>query len=286
MSAKIIDGKAISATVKQEVAVRVEEMMAQGLRRPGLAVVLVGDDPASQVYVGHKRKACDAAGVISTAHMLPASTPEAELLALVDQLNADDSIDGILVQLPLPDHIDSDLVIERIDPAKDSDGFHPYNMGRLMQGRPTLRPCTPYGCVRLLQETGETLSGKSAVIIGRSNIVGRPMFAELLMLGVTPTVCHSRTQDLPAVIAGADIVIAGIGKPEFVHGDWIKQGAIVIDVGINRLDNGKLAGDVHFDSAVAKASWITPVPGGVGPMTVAMLLQNTVEASIARQQPA
>ena len=284
MSATLIDGKAVSAQVKDSVQQRISERTQAGKRAPGLAVVLVGDDPASQVYVGHKRKACEQVGITSTAHILPAATPEAELLSLIETLNADESIDGILVQLPLPEHIDSDKVIETINPSKDVDGFHPYNFGRLAQKRPTLRPCTPYGVMKLLESANIEVMGKDAVIVGASNIVGRPMALELLLARATATVCHSKTKDLAAKVAAADIVVAGVGIPNFVKGEWIKPGAVVIDVGINRLDNGKLCGDVEFDIAKERAGYITPVPGGVGPMTVALLMQNTLEACIQREE--
>ncbi len=284
MSATLIDGKAVAAQVKDSVQARVHTRSAEGKRAPGLAVVLVGDDPASQVYVGHKRKACEHIGIHSTAHILPGATSEAELLALVDTLNADSLIDGILVQLPLPEHIDADKVIERIHPAKDVDGFHPYNLGRLAQKRPTLRPCTPYGVIKLLEASNIELIGKDAVVVGASNIVGRPMALELLLARATTTVCHSKTRDLAAKVAAADILVAGVGIPNFIKGEWIKPGAVVIDVGINRLDNGKLCGDVEFASASARAAYITPVPGGVGPMTVALLMQNTLDACILREE--
>jgi methylenetetrahydrofolate dehydrogenase (NADP+)/methenyltetrahydrofolate cyclohydrolase len=241
--------------------------------------VLVGDNAASQVYVRNKRKTTDAVGMRSFAFDLPASASEAELLALVDRLNVDPEVNGILVQLPLPKAIDPERVIERIDPRKDVDGFHPYNVGRLVLKMPTLRPCTPYGCMRLLADTGEELAGKHAVVIGQSNIVGRPMALELLMARCTVTICHSATRDLPGLVRQADLVVAGVGKPKFVPGAWIKPGAIVIDVGINRLPDGKLCGDVDFESAQAVAGWITPVPGGVGPMTIATLLANTLRAA-------
>ncbi|MCP5142062.1 MAG: bifunctional methylenetetrahydrofolate dehydrogenase/methenyltetrahydrofolate cyclohydrolase FolD [Gammaproteobacteria bacterium] len=282
MSARLIDGKAIAAEVRATVKAQVAERTAAGHRPPGLAVVLVGENPASQVYVRNKRKACDEVGFVSVSHDLPASTTQDELLALVDALNCDDSIDGILVQLPLPDHINEETVIERISPMKDVDGFHPYNVGRLTLRMPLLRPCTPYGCMTLLAHTGVDLVGKDAVIIGQSNIVGRPMALELLAARCTITICHSKTRNLEEKIRNADIVVAAVGVPRFVKGEWIKPGAIVIDVGINRLDDGKLCGDVDFDSAVEKASWITPVPGGVGPMTIATLLQNTLAAQQLR----
>jgi methylenetetrahydrofolate dehydrogenase (NADP+)/methenyltetrahydrofolate cyclohydrolase len=246
---------------------------------PGLAVVLVGENAASQVYVRNKRKMTEGVGMRSFAFDLAATAPERELLAVIDRLNADPAVNGILVQLPLPKQIDAAHVIERIDWRKDVDGFHPYNIGRLVLKMPTLRPCTPYGCMRLLAETGEDLVGKHAVIIGQSNIVGRPMALELLMARCTVTVCHSATRDLPALVRQGDIVVAAMGKPGFVQGDWIRDGAIVIDVGINRGADGKLVGDVDFAGARERAAWITPVPGGVGPMTIATLLANTLRAA-------
>jgi methylenetetrahydrofolate dehydrogenase (NADP+)/methenyltetrahydrofolate cyclohydrolase len=279
VAAHIIDGKAIAATVTEDVARRVAARLAAGRDAPGLAVVLVGEHAASQVYVRNKRRTTGAVGMRAHDHDLPASTTQDELLALIDRLNADPSVQGILVQLPLPPHIDGDRVSERIDPRKDVDGFHPYNVGRLVLKRPLLRPCTPYGCMRLLESTGESLVGSNAVVIGQSNIVGRPMALELLMARCTVTVCHSATRDLPGVVAGADIVVAAMGRPRFVQGAWIKPGAMVVDVGINRGADGKLCGDVDFESARGRAGWITPVPGGVGPMTIAMLLANTLRAA-------
>ena len=279
MSARILDGKALAARVSVDVAARVAERVARGLPAPGLAVVLVGDHPASQVYVRNKRRTTEAVGVGSFAFDLPASVEQDELLTLIDRLNADAAVHGILVQLPLPKQIDPERVIERIDPRKDVDGFHPYNIGRLVVKSPTLRPCTPYGCMKLLAETGEDLIGKHAVVIGQSNIVGRPMALELLMARCTVTICHSATRDLRGIVRQADIVVAAVGKARMVQGDWIKPGAIVLDVGMNRLADGKLAGDVDFEAAKVHAAWITPVPGGVGPMTVAMLLHNTLRAA-------
>ncbi len=279
MSAQLIDGKAIAAQVREQVRLAVLARLAQGKSAPGLATVLVGADPASEIYVRNKRKACEELGIRSIpVHFEPTLTQD-ELLATIDRLNADPSVDGILVQLPLPKQIDGNAVIERIRPDKDVDGFHPYNFGRLAQKNPLLRPCTPYGSMKLIESTGETLRGAKAVVIGSSNIVGRPMALELLMADATVTVCNSKTRDLPSVVAQADIVVAGVGRPEFVKGDWIKPGAVVIDVGINRLPNGKLVGDVEFEAAKARAGWITPVPGGVGPMTIAMLMQNTLLAA-------
>ena len=279
MPAHIIDGKAVAQRVTDEVRAKVAAHVAAGGAAPGLAVVLVGDSAASQVYVRNKRRTTEAVGMRSYAHDLPATTSEAELMALVDRLNADPAVNGILVQLPLPKQINPEKVIERIDPKKDVDGFHPYNIGRLVLKMPMLRPCTPYGCMRLLQETGQDLVGMHAVVIGQSNIVGRPMALELLMARCTVTICHSATRDLPGIVRQGDIVVAGVGKPKFVPGNWIKPGAIVIDVGVNRMEDGKLCGDVDFDAAKDIAGWITPVPGGVGPMTIATLLANTLRAA-------
>jgi methylenetetrahydrofolate dehydrogenase (NADP+)/methenyltetrahydrofolate cyclohydrolase len=261
------------------VAAGVAARVARGGSPPGLAVVLVGENAASHVYVRNKRRTTETAGMRSFAYDLPAAVAETDLLALIDRLNQDPAVSGILVQLPLPAQIDAEKVVERIDPRKDVDGFHPYNIGRLVQKRPILRPCTPYGCMRLLEHTGESLVGKHAVVIGQSNIVGRPMALELLMARCTITVCHSATRDLPVLVRQADILVAAVGRPRFVQGDWVKAGAIVIDVGINRGNDGKLVGDVDFVTARERASWITPVPGGVGPMTVAMLLSNTLRAA-------
>ena len=279
MSARILDGKTMADTVLAVVLDKIAEREARGLRRPGLAVILVGDNPASAVYVKNKKRACERAGVTSVAHDLPAATTQDELMALVDQLNADPAIDGILVQLPLPAHLDAEAVIERIRPDKDVDGFHPYNIGRLAVKMPTLRPSTPRGIMTMLRATGEELRGKHAVMVGASNIVGRPMSLELLLAGCTVTVCHSATRDLEGFVRAAEILVVGVGRPKMIPGDWVREGAIVIDVGINRLDDGKLVGDVDFDTAVERAGWITPVPGGVGPMTVATLLENTLEAA-------
>jgi methylenetetrahydrofolate dehydrogenase (NADP+)/methenyltetrahydrofolate cyclohydrolase len=279
VTARIIDGKARAERLTAEVRDAVAARVAAGRPPPGLAVVLVGVDPASQIYVRNKRKTTEAVGMRSFAHDLAADTPEAELLALIDRLNGDPRVSGILVQLPLPAQIADERVTERIDPRKDVDGFHPYNIGRLVLKRPLLRPCTPWGCMTLLKDTGEALAGKHAVIIGQSNIVGRPMALELLIERCTVTICHSRTRDLPGLVRQADIVVAGVGKASFVQGDWIKPGATVIDVGINRGADGKLCGDVDFAAARERAAWITPVPGGVGPMTIATLLANTLRAA-------
>jgi len=279
MTARILDGKALAQRVTADVRAAVTERVAAGGSVPGLAVVLVGDNAASLVYVRNKRRTTEAVGMRSFAFDPPADIAENALLGLIDRLNADAQVHGILVQLPLPKQIDPAHVIERIDPRKDVDGFHPYNVGRLVVKMPTLRPCTPYGCMQLLAQTGEDLAGKHAVVIGQSNIVGRPMALELLMARCTVTICHSATRDLPDLVRQADIVVAAVGKPRMVQGDWIKPGAIVIDVGMNRLPDGKLTGDVDFEAARERASWITPVPGGVGPMTVAMLLHNTLRAA-------
>jgi len=283
MTAQILDGKVISAEIVSDVRAKVDARVASGLRAPALAVILVGADPASQVYVGNKKRQCANAGIRSVDIDLPADTSEADLLALVAKFNQDDEIDGILVQLPLPKHINAEKVIELIDPVKDVDGFHPYNIGRLALKMPLLRPCTPRGVMTLLERTGIDIVGKDAVIVGASNIVGRPQALELLLARATVTICHSKTQNLESKVRGADIVVAGVGIPNFVKGDWIKAGAIVIDVGINRLENGKLCGDVEFDLAKEKAAWITPVPGGVGLMTVATLMQNTFDACVNRK---
>lgn len=278
MTAQNIDGTLISQTVRSEVAARVKARKEAGLRAPGLAVVLVGEDPASQVYVGSKRRACEEVGFVSKSFDLPATTSEQELLALIDELNQDDQIDGILVQLPLPAGIDTTHVLEHIDPEKDVDGFHPYNVGRLAQRIPKLRSCTPKGIITLLDRYNVELRGKHAVVVGASNIVGRPMTLELLLAGCTTTTCHRFTKDLESHVRQADVVVVAVGKPNFIPGNWIKEGAIVVDVGINRLESGKLVGDVEYDKAKEKASFITPVPGGVGPMTVASLIENTMLA--------
>lgn len=277
MSAKIIDGKLLSQQIRANIAIQVANRKQHGLRAPGLAVIQVGTNPASRIYVQNKQKACDEVGFRSFAYEFAESTTE-ELLNLIDQLNHQADVDGILVQLPLPDNIDKTRVLEQINPKKDVDGFHPFNIGRLLQREPILRPCTPYGIVTMLQSTGINLSGLNAVVVGASSIVGRPMALELLLLGCTTTITHSRTKDLADHVRRADIVIAGVGIANFVKGDWIKPGAIVIDVGINRLDNGKIVGDVEFSEAADRAGFITPVPGGVGPMTVATLLENTLQA--------
>jgi methylenetetrahydrofolate dehydrogenase (NADP+)/methenyltetrahydrofolate cyclohydrolase len=279
MSARILDGRRIADEVTAEVRAGVARRVAESKSAPGLAVVQVGEHAASAIYVRNKRRTTETVGMRSFAIDLPASVAERELLAHVDRLDADPAVNGILVQLPLPDHIAQEAIIERIDPRKDVDGFHPYNMGRLALRMPVLRPCTPYGCMRLLAATGEPLVGRHAVVIGQSNIVGRPMALELLMARCTVTICHSATRDLPEIVRSGDIVVAAVGKPEFVQGSWIRDGAIVIDVGINRTAAGGLVGDVAFDAARERASFITPVPGGVGPMTIATLLANTLRAA-------
>ena len=277
MTANIIDGKFLAKQIRDDIANKVKQRIEKGLSVPGLAVVQVGADPASKIYVRNKQKACDDVGFASFSYDFPTSTTE-ELLTLIDKLNQRDDVHGILVQLPLPDNIDKTKVLERIHPSKDVDGFHPYNIGHLLQRDPLLRPCTPYGVVKMLESTGINLAGLNATVVGASSIVGRPMALELLLLGCTTTITHSRTVDLAKHVSNADIVVAGVGIANYVKGEWIKPGAIVIDVGINRLPDGKLVGDVEFETAVERAGWITPVPGGVGPMTVAMLMSNTLEA--------
>lgn len=282
MSARILDGKAIAARVREEVAKEAARFAEAHGRPPGLEVVLVGDDAASQVYVRNKEKAAASTGIRGDVHRLPASATQAELLAVVRDLNRNEEVDGILVQLPLPKGLDELATTDAIDPRKDVDGLTPMNAGYLLSGRPGLRPCTPRGCVRLLEETGEELAGKHAIVIGRSNLVGKPIAQMLLAANCTVTMAHSRTRDLAEQVGRADIVIAAVGRPRLVEGPWLREGAVVIDVGINRLEDGRLCGDVDFDSAKERAGWITPVPGGVGPMTIAMLLGNTVDAAFAR----
>jgi len=286
MTAQLIDGRGLAAEVKKQVRDRIEAALARGGRRPGLAVVKVGNDPASDVYVRNKRRACEEVGIRSVAHDLAESTSEIALLSLVEELNRDPEIDGILVQLPLPVQIQQTAIIEKIAPVKDVDGFHPYNVGRLAQRIPVMRPCTPYGVIKLLERVGAPFKGQHAVVVGASNIVGRPMSLELLLMGATTTVCHRFTTGLDTYVRQADILVVAAGKPGLVPGEWVKPGAIVIDVGMNRLDNGHLVGDVQFESARERAGWITPVPGGVGPMTVAMLMHNTLEAYQLRGEPA
>ena len=283
MSAQILDGKSFADRHIAALAERVGARVAAGGRPPGLAVILVGDDPASAIYVRNKRRACERAGVYSVSHDLAATTAQSELLDLIERLNEDSRVDGILIQAPLPSHVEQETVIERIRPDKDVDGFHPYNIGRLAVRMPHLRPCTPYGVMLLLAGIAMEFKGKHAVVVGASNHVGRPMGLELLLAGCTVTTCHRFTADLAAHVAQADILVAAAGKPGLVAGRWIKQGAVVIDVGINRLADGKLCGDVEFEAARGRAAWITPVPGGVGPMTVATLLENTWQAMLLHE---
>jgi methylenetetrahydrofolate dehydrogenase (NADP+)/methenyltetrahydrofolate cyclohydrolase len=282
MTAKIIDGKAIAASLKAEVRTATDALAARGMRRPGLAVVMVGDDAASAIYVRNKRKSCEESGIVSVAHDLPHSTTEIELVQLIDRLNEDPAIDGILVQLPLPEHIRPTSILERIDPSKDVDGFHPYNVGRLALRIPLIRPCTPYGVVKMLDALNLSPRGKNAVMVGASNIVGRPMALELLLMGATVTVCHSFTRSLEEHVRMAEILVVAVGKPGLIPGEWIRPGAIVIDVGMNRLPDGRLVGDVRYEEAKERAGWITPVPGGVGPMTIAALMKNTLESALTR----
>jgi methylenetetrahydrofolate dehydrogenase (NADP+) / methenyltetrahydrofolate cyclohydrolase len=280
--AVLLDGKAVAARVRAQVAERAAQFAARHGRRPGLAVVQVGEDPASSVYVRNKRKSSVEAGIESFAHDLPATTGEAQILKLITELNRDERVDGILVQLPLPKGVNTDRVMDAVDPAKDVDGFHPLNTGLLAQKRPRLRPCTPFGVIRLAQEYDIPLTGKRATVVGASNIVGRPMALELLLARATVTVCHTGTRDLRAEVERAEVVVAAVGKADFVPGEWIRPGAAVFDVGINRTDSGKLVGDVEFEAAASRAGWITPVPGGLGPMTIAMLLSNAVDAANLR----
>jgi methylenetetrahydrofolate dehydrogenase (NADP+)/methenyltetrahydrofolate cyclohydrolase len=282
MPAQLIDGKVIATKFKNDIRAQVDLMLGRGLRRPGLAVVMVGNNPASEVYVRNKRRACEESGIVSVAHDLPYSTTQQELVQLIESLNRDSRIDGILVQLPLPQHIEQSAIIEKIDPAKDVDGFHPFNVGRLALRVPLIRPCTPFGVTKLIEHVGISPMGKHCVVIGASNIVGRPMALELLLMGGTVTVCHRFTGDLSPFVKSADILVVAVGRPGIIRGEWIKPGSIVIDVGMNRTDDGKLCGDVEFDAALERAGWITPVPGGVGPMTVAMLMKNTLESAEGR----
>lgn len=279
MVAQLINGKEVAANLKLALREKITTKLAEGLRKPGLAVILVGEDPASNIYVNNKRQACEEVGIHSSYHHLPADIDEQTLIALITTLNQQADIDGILLQLPLPHHINTDKVLEHIDPHKDVDGLHAYNLGRLVQRRPLLRPCTPYGVMILLNHIHQKFKGKHAVIIGASNIVGRPMALELLIAGATITVCHRFTHDLPYYVKQADILISAVGKPGLIEGKWIKEGATVIDAGITRLANGTITGDIQYDVAKNRADWITPVPGGVGPMTVAVLLKNTVKAA-------
>jgi methylenetetrahydrofolate dehydrogenase (NADP+)/methenyltetrahydrofolate cyclohydrolase len=280
--ARLLDGKAVAAKVRTQVATRAAAFAARCGRRPGLAVVQVGEDAASSVYVRNKRKSSLEAGIESFAHDLPVSTSEARILALVEALNRDPSVDGILIQLPLPKGVDTNRIMDAVDPAKDVDGFHPVNTGLLAQKRPRLRPCTPFGVIRLAQEYGIELPGLRATVVGASNIVGRPMALELLLARATVTVCHTGTRDLRAEVERAELVVAAVGRAGFIPGEWIRPGAAVFDVGINRTASGKLVGDIEFERAAERAGWITPVPGGLGPMTIAMLLSNAVEAAYLR----
>ena len=280
--AVLLDGKMVAARVRTAVAARAADFAARHGRRPGLAVVQVGEDPASSVYVRNKRSSSQEAGIESFAHDLPVSTREGQILALINALNHDERVDGILVQLPLPAGVDANRVMDAVDPVKDVDGFHPVNTGLLAQKRPRLRPCTPYGVIRLAQEYGLALPGLRATVVGASNIVGRPMALELLLARATVTVCHTGTRDLRAEVERAELVVAAVGKAGFIPGDWIRPGAAVFDVGINRSASGKLVGDVEFERAAERAGWITPVPGGLGPMTIAMLLSNAVDAACLR----
>lgn len=278
---QLIDGKALAAQMREQMAERVQELEGKGVT-PGLAVVLVGEDPASRVYVTMKEKACAATGIYSVEHKLPAETTQQELLTLVDKLNNDERIDGILVQLPLPDHINEDCILNAISPLKDVDGFHPFNVGCLATGNPTFRSCTPYGVMKMLESISYDLNGKEVVVVGRSNIVGKPIALMCLAENATVTICHSRTKDLAGHVGRADVVIAAVGRPEMIKGSWIKPGAVVVDVGINRVADKKLVGDVEFSAAAERASYITPVPGGVGPMTITMLLFNTIQSANRR----
>ena len=279
MAAQLIDGKALAQQVRDRLAKESAELFAKKAMKPGLATILVGDDPASHVYVRNKQKACELAGIYVDDHKLSASTTQAELLALIDKKNADSKIHGILVQLPLPKHIDSKVILEAVSPLKDADGFHPYNFGRLVEGHPVFEACTPKGVIKMIESTGVPIEGKRAVVVGRSNIVGKPLALMLLQRNATVTICHSKTRDLPAVCREAEVLLVAIGKAKFVTADMVREGAVVIDVGTNKTSEGKLCGDVDFDTVSQKVGWISPVPGGVGPMTIAMLLENTVESA-------
>jgi len=277
--ARLIDGKALAQGIRERIAKDVVELHAKAGIRPGLAAILVGDDPASKLYVKNKQKACDAAGIYVDEHKLPASTTQAELLALIEKVNADPNVHGILVQLPLPKQIDSKDILDAVSPPKDADGFHPYNMGRLVEGTAMFTPCTPKGIMKMIESTGVAIEGKRAVVVGRSNIVGKPTALLLMHRNATVTVCHSKTRDLPAVCREAEILVVAIGKARFLTGDMVRAGAVVVDVGVNRLADGTFVGDVDFGPVSERASWISPVPGGVGPMTIAMLLENTLESA-------
>jgi len=279
VAARLIDGKALALQVRERLATESAAVLAKTGMRPGLATILVGDDPASHLYVKSKQKACDAAGIHIDDHKLPTNTTQAELLALIEKENDDPKIHGILIQLPLPKHIDSKVVLEAVSPDKDADGFHPYNFGRLVEGHPVFEACTPKGVIKMIESTGVSIEGKRAVVLGRSNIVGKPLALMLLQRHATVTICHSKTRDLPGVCREAELLLVAIGKAKFVTADMVRDGAVVIDVGTNRLPNGKVVGDVDFEPVTQKAAWVSPVPGGVGPMTIAMLLDNTVESA-------
>ncbi len=279
MAAKLIDGKVLAQSIREQIAKDVADLHANTGVRPGLAAILVGDDPASHLYVKNKQKACDAAGIYVDEHRLPATMSQADLLALIEKKNADPKVHGILVQLPLPKHIDSKVILDAVSPLKDADGFHPYNLGRLVEGNPVFEACTPKGVIKMIESTGVGIEGKRAVVVGRSNIVGKPVALMLLHRHATITICHSKTKDLPAVCREAEILVVAIGKAKFVTADMVREGAVVIDVGVNRLSDGTFVGDVDFGPVSQKAGWISPVPGGVGPMTITMLLYNTVEAA-------
>jgi methylenetetrahydrofolate dehydrogenase (NADP+)/methenyltetrahydrofolate cyclohydrolase len=279
MTAQLIDGKALSQAIRDKIAQDAAALLARSGITPGLAAILVGDDPASHLYVKNKQKACEAVGIFVADHRLPAATSQNELLALIDKVNHDPRIHGILVQLPLPSQIDSKVILNAVSPEKDADGFHPYNIGRLVEGNPVFEACTPKGVIKMIESTGIGIEGKRAVVVGRSNIVGKPVALMLLHRHATVTICHSKTKNLPAVCRQAEILVVAIGKPNFVTSDMVADGAVVVDVGVNRTADGKFVGDVDFEGVKSKASWISPVPGGVGPMTIAMLLQNTLEAA-------
>ena len=279
VAAQLIDGKALAQSIRERIGNDVAALYAKTGVRPGLAAILVGEDPASKLYVKNKQKACDTAGIYVDEHKLPTSTSQAELLTLIEKVNTDPKVHGILVQLPLPKHIDSKVILNAVAPQKDADGFHPYNIGRLVEGMPMFTPCTPKGVIKMIESTGMLIEGKRAVVVGRSNIVGKPAALLLLHKNATVTVCHSKTHDLPAVCREADILVVAIGKPKFVTADMVREGALVIDVGVNRLEDGTFVGDVDFEPVRQKAGWISPVPGGVGPMTIAMLLDNTLESA-------
>jgi methylenetetrahydrofolate dehydrogenase (NADP+)/methenyltetrahydrofolate cyclohydrolase len=286
VAARLIDGKTLAQTIRERIAKDVAELYARAGIRPGLAAILVGDDPASHLYVRNKQKACDAAGIYVDEHKLSANTSQADLLALIEKVNGDPKIHGILVQLPLPKHIDSKVILDAVSPLKDADGFHPYNMGRLVEGMAMFTPCTPKGVIKMIESTGVSIEGKRAVVVGRSNIVGKPAALLLMHRNATVTVCHSKTRDLPAVCREAEILVVAIGKARFVTAEMVHEGAVVVDVGVNRLPDGSFVGDVDFGPVSQRAGWISPVPGGVGPMTIAMLLDNTLESAKRAAGPA